>query len=156
MVDLVGIFVEDFERGDVIALALCTRSKLLRLFNRAPTTLQLARRRRRPQRMVAGHRHAPVSHAALRIPCRNFFECLFGFFVLKGMQPGDGAIEMFLRLRRAGNGEVNLAEFLRRVVTMLLVLGSDSARQDSDEEGRQKNVLQGCGPFRGSKLLRVA
>jgi hypothetical protein len=50
------------------------------------------------------------------------------------MQPGHGSIELFLRLRRAGDDEVYAAEF-RRVVAVIAVL---SLTIEDDDGGRYR------------------
>jgi hypothetical protein len=83
MVHLVCVFVESLHRGDVVALALRTRTGELRLLDRRPPTLQLISHRRGPERMIVAHRDAPVSHPATRIGSRNLSERLFSLLIFK-------------------------------------------------------------------------
>jgi hypothetical protein len=52
-------------------------------------------------------------------------------------------VELFLRRRRAGSNEVNVAELFRRVVTVLMtLLGRSNADRSQEESRGEKNVLQ--------------
>ena len=48
------------------------------------------------------------------------------------MQPGDGAIELFLCRGSAGDGEVHTSEF-RRFVTVITMLRSNRLREKQEE-----------------------
>jgi hypothetical protein len=51
------------------------------------------------------------------------------------MQPGNGAIELFLRLRRAGDGEVHATEF-GGVVPVVTVLRPYRLRENQQKNDR--------------------
>ena len=103
--------------------------------------------------MEIAHRDAPIRHTATRIRRRNFHERLLGLFIFKRVQPGDGAIELFLRLWCAGNGEVNAAQFFRRFVTVIAVLGLSSDDNHSGRYCEKESAFQGGCPFRGRRLF---
>src|ERR1044071_5469748 len=110
MIELVGVFVKDLYRRDVLSLAPGACANRLALFYGIPSLLQLSRARRCPERMVVAHRDAPVRNAASRVGDGNFGKRLFSLFILERMEPGDGAIELPPGLRATGNVEVDPPE----------------------------------------------
>src|SRR5437879_2967398 len=110
VVKLAGVSIKNFQGRDVISLALSTYAHDLCLFDGARSLLQLCRGRRRPDGMVVGHGHAPVTHTASRVSDGNLGERLFSLFILERMEPGDCAIELSLGLRVTRDGEVDLPE----------------------------------------------
>src|SRR5258708_1390332 len=112
MIELVSVFVKNLDRRYVISLALTPYAGGLCLFHRAQSLLQLCRGWRRPNGMVIAHGDAPVAHPAPRVSDGNFGERLFSFVILKGMEPGDCAIELFLGGGGTGDWEIDLSKFL--------------------------------------------
>ena len=100
MVQRLVVPVERRDRLDKCGFALGVR-EVARLIRRRRAELQVTRRRRRPQRMVVGHGHAPVGHGAVGVPHGDRFEDPPGFLELEGVQQSDGPIEVRLDLGRA-------------------------------------------------------
>src|SRR5690349_6645665 len=118
MIELVGVFVKNFDRFEVTLLAWSSRTRGLSFFDSFPALLQLRRIWRRPKRVIVAHRDTPVRHATLRIGHRDFRKRLCRFVVFERMQPRDGAIELGLRLWLAGYREAHHSELFRRFVLM--------------------------------------
>src|SRR5437660_6410543 len=112
MIELVSVFVKNFDRRNVISLALSPCAGDFCLFHHARSLLQLGRGWRSPEGMVVAHRDAPVSHAALRVGDGNFGERLFSRFILERMEPGDRVVELLLGRGGAGDWEIDSPKFL--------------------------------------------
>jgi hypothetical protein len=89
--------------------------------------------------MIKTHRDSPVAHAALRISLRDFGESFRGFFVPKGMQEGDRAIELLLRRTIARDGKVDAAEFFSHLMFVLIhLLRSQRKGKKKHSQGRKE------------------
>jgi len=62
---------------------------------------------------IVRHGDAPLRHAARRVLFCNGGEGFGGFLIPKGVEHGDGAIELGLNGRVAGGGEFYVAESFR-------------------------------------------
>jgi hypothetical protein len=67
------------------------------------------------------------------------------------MQPGDGAVELFLCRGRARDRKIHAAEFFRRFVTMIAVLGAGADRTENERYSEQKGAFHRVSPFRGTR-----
>src|SRR5215212_3189986 len=135
MIEVLVVLVESLHRRYVSLLARCSRRYRLRLFNSAPTLLQLRRRGRSPERMVITHSDAPVAHATLRVHDGNFRKSFLSLFVFKRMKPRDCMIELRLRLAVTGYVEIHPPEFFCSLVWVWMHL-LRSHRGDEQENCR--------------------
>src|SRR6185437_11098697 len=104
------VLVEGTDRLDVVSLAIGFGTDAARLLNRSRAGFQRRLTRRVPQRVPYAHRHAPLRHGTSGIRFAHGSESLDGFGVPERMQHRDGAIELLLRGRAAGDGEMNLPD----------------------------------------------
>jgi hypothetical protein len=132
----VGIAVELRERSDVVGLALARGAKLPRLLQRCPTVGQVLCRRRRERVGEEGHGDPPIRHRALGIALQHIGERIVRGFVPERVLQLHRVVERLLRLRRAGDREVNRAE--HRMTGMLL--GGDRGSRGQTQENRQEKV----------------
>ena len=114
----VGIAVELRERGDIVGLALGFGAKLPRLLQRCPSIGQVLRRRRRERVGEEGHGNPPIRHRALGIALQHVGERIVRSFIPERVLQLHRVVERLLRLRRAGDREVNRAE--HRMTGMLI------------------------------------
>jgi hypothetical protein len=134
MVELVRIFVESLDGGNVVSLALGLGPHGAGLFDGGPTLFQILGSRGFPEFMVVRHRDSPVSHAAGGIFFGHCGKRLSSFVVPEGMEHGRGAIEWRLHRRVAGNRKIHLAKLLR-FAGGVLVLGRCRQRQRQASKG---------------------
>ncbi len=104
---LLEIPIERRDRPNVPLLAFGTRTERLRALHELRASLQVCPLRRHPQRMEQAHRHPPVRHGAGHVALRSLAERDLGPLVLEGVQPGDGHVEGRMRLRVAGDRELD-------------------------------------------------
>jgi hypothetical protein len=125
-----GVAVENFDGGDVIALAggLCTGGLRLRHGGRA--LLQIGRGGRCPNGMIEAHGDAPVRHGASGIGAEDLREGPLGFVVPEGMQHRDAPVENRLHGRAARDRKMYPAE----VVAMGLVGQRQAGGKQEDQQ----------------------
>jgi hypothetical protein len=99
--DSVRVLVVDFERRDVVSLALGSGAYGLRFLNRGGTVSQLGGVRWSPDGVIKTHGDPPVTHGAAWVHACYLGEGLFGFVIPEGMQHRDRIIEGLLGSRRA-------------------------------------------------------
>jgi hypothetical protein len=132
----VGIAVELRERGDIVGLALGFGAKLPRLLQRCPSIGQVLRRRRREGVGEEGHGNPPIRHRALGIALQHVGERIVRGFIPERVLQLHRVVERLLRLRRAGDREVNRAEHR---MTGMLIGGVRWCRHQT-QENRQETV----------------
>ena len=136
MIRGLGIAIEFRKRRDVVGLALGLGAELPRLLERRPTVGQILRGRRRERIAEQAHGDAPIRHRALGIALQHVGEGVVRGLVPERVLELHRLVERLLRLRRAGDREVNRAE--HRMPGMLV--GGARGRRDEAQENRQEDA----------------
>lgn len=152
--------VEARQGGDVVPLARRPSAGPLGLLHRLQPLRPFLRGGGSPDRVEPGHGRSPVRHGARGVGGRRGLEGPAGLVVEEGMEQGDPAQELRLRLRAARSGEVHLphpgkvsqgparrrGEGLRR----------RRGRQRQEEDESQDRNAHALSPLSRSGLPRAA
>src|SRR5262249_2718480 len=93
MVKLVRVFVECFDRGDVVLFAVSLGAHSLRLFDGSRPLFQPRLRGMFPKGIPQAHGDAPVTHRTVWVHLNDSSEPFVCFFKPEGMQQGDSTLE---------------------------------------------------------------
>ena len=138
MVERVRVPVEGRDCGDVPPLPLRRRLDGKGLLDRQPARLQRLPGRRGNERIVPpGHGDAPVTHRARGVELRDGGERRARGLEPEGVQERHGSVELLLRRRAAGDGEVHLTDLAGGLNVRVAVLLRDE-RWDA-ERRREKH-----------------
>lgn len=107
MIQLVGVFIENFDGSDVVAFALRFDVCGLGALDCGPASLQIRGCGRVPELAIVRHRYAPFRHAAGRVLLGDSGKGFGGFLIPEGMKHCYGAIEIGLNGGEAGGAELD-------------------------------------------------
>ena len=131
VIDMVAVAIEEADRRDVAAFAFGIGPQRRSFFRCGSAGGEFLGIRRRPDRVVPGHRGAPVGHRARRVVCDHRVEGAPRFLVAEGMQQRDRACEFGFDIA-ARRREVNRPQRLRSGVVVFV--GPDVDRKQQREE----------------------
>src|SRR5215475_14972759 len=139
MTTLVRIPVVDLHGADVVPLPLGLGTRRLRLLDDLPASLQGSDVERDERVRASAHRDTPVAHRTRRVGLRHCGECLDGLWEEERVQHRQSELELLLGGGRAGDGEMDGAEFL---VPAPLLLGFEPT--PAEENCRHHEREQAC------------
>ncbi len=154
------VAVERGDRVDVALLPVRLRPEVERPPGRGLARGELGGARRSPDRVVVGHRDAPLRHAARGILRRDLLEREARLLVAEGVEQRDRAREVLRDRRRTGRREVYGAELLAAgsmdVGGRLLSEGVGGGRGENGGKGDANERLHHRFPLSSAELAESA